>query len=177
MVGISFFEPLGPGLRGPRPDWEVPSHLTLLLGMLEPKPAFLSPPRTQAGPLGRYWWLWSLHSGMHMRSPSILYLLFYLHLLCLLPPPPAPERGGSPSWKGRDYSLLPGGGMVSSEPGPTDWGSRGLHGRARASSKRLCQAEAPRMPCGPGPHGSPGRQRAEKSGEAMKIKPRGCVRG
>lgn len=27
--------------------------------------------------------------------------------------------------------------MVSPEPGPTDRGSRGLHGKARASSKRL----------------------------------------
>ena len=47
-------------------------------------------------------------------------------------------RGGrSPSWKGRDYSRLPGGGTVSPGPGPSDGESRGRPGRARASSKRL----------------------------------------
>lgn len=53
------------------------------------------------------------------------------------------RAGGSPSWKGRDYSLLPGGGLVSPGPSPRDGGSRGLHGRARASSKRLWPGPRP----------------------------------
>lgn len=80
------------------------------------------------------------------------------YFICIFSAFSLPHRllrgGGSPSWKGRDYSRLPGGGTVSPGPGPSDGGSRGLPGRARASSKRLWLGLRPLgCPAAPSPVG------------------------
>lgn len=93
-----------------------------------------------------------------MRRPSISYLLFYLHFLCLLPPPQAHESGWKPQLEGKGLLSPPWGraGVPWAKPqgrgkqGPT-WQSKGIVQEAVAGAK------APRMPDSPEPRGSSGR--------------------
>lgn len=97
------------------------------------------------------WRPWTHCSGMHIEDLPF-YTFYFICISTVSSLPHRPLRGGgSPSWKGRDYSFLPGRGTLSPGPGPTDQGSRGLHGRARASSRRLVRRRPLGCPVALGP--------------------------
>lgn len=104
MIGVSCSEPFKPKSQRPRLGREVPSQLTLLLGLWSPTLHPLPEPRLAhcAGSSGLG------PATQEFTSEDLPFYTFYL--ICIFSASSLPRQplrgGGSPSWKGRDYSLL-----------------------------------------------------------------------